>query len=323
MLVYGRKGCPSICITGAALGDAILMFPAFREIHHRTGLKPRIIVSKDYGDVYQGISYAEPIIHNLHWYQGIPKARLIAAALSDGYKVPQWWNCPECPIPPKYRGTFVLQAHGHQWGVDLNMWPNFMASMYERCGFTQQEMRELPLVFDRRNPAREAELLNRIWPPSMRRKKLLLYNVTGVSSPYGFWPELHPTLFKFARDFHIVDIGKIKAHRIFDLLGAYDVAAGLITCDTATAHLAHASKVPTIWMTVDSWCGSTPRGNVALHFGYNSTPQRLQDIAAVLQSWRDGNSRMVAVEPAGSGLAQAAGGGATELRQPSLAGVSR
>ena len=272
------------------------MFPAFREIHRRTGLKPKIIVGNEYANLYEGISYAEPIVHNLHWWQGVEKARAIASVLSENAVLPQWWLTPQCPIPEQYRGTFNLTCFGHNWGVNLSLWPNFMASMWERCGFTQDEMRTLPLVFDRRNPAREAALLNQIWPVPMRKKPLLLFNVTGISSPFGFWPELHPTVFKFSRDFHIVDLGKVKAHRLFDFLGAYDVAAGLITCDTATAHLAHASKVPTIWFTVDSWCGSTPRGNVALHLGYNETPRRLQDVADVLQSWRNGSSCRSKVE---------------------------
>jgi hypothetical protein len=228
----------------------------------------------------------------------------------------------KCPIPKEYRGTFNLTCFGHNWGVNLSLWPNFMASMWERCGFTQAEMVSLPLVFDRRNPIRERELLNHIWPFRMRNKPLLLYNFTGISSPFGFVPELYPVIQQFSRDFHIVDLGKIRAHRIFDLLGAYDVAAGLISSDTATAHLAHASNVPTIWMTVDSWCASTPRGNVALHFGYNETPRRLQDVTAILQSWRNGNSSLVTI-PNRPEHRPATGGGGSKLAMSTLAGMSR
>lgn len=313
---------PPVLVLLGRTGDSILMMPAFREIHRRTGLKPKIIVSTEYADVYEGISYAEPIPQKLHWYGGIPKAKAIAAALSEGYRVPQWWNDP-CPIPPQYRGNFPLQCHGHNHGVNLDLWPNFMASMYERCGFTQQEMLRLPLVFDQRSPARETALLNHIWPTSMRKKPLLLFNVTGISSPFGFWPELHPVVFSFGKDFHIVDLGKIKAPRIFDLLGAYDVAAGLITCDTATLHLAQASRVPTIAMTVDGWTGSTVRCNASLQFSYNQTPRRLQEVASVLQTWRDGHSPHL--EPIHSDRPEHApktGGSTANFRQSTMAGMS-
>jgi len=302
-------------------GDTILMLPAFREIHRRTGLKPRIIVSNEYANIYEGVSYCDPIPQNLHWWQGVEKARLIAAALSENAVLPQWW-LGKCPIPDEYRGKFNLTCFGHNWGVNLALWPNFMASMWERCGFTREEMVRLPLVFDRRNPVREASLLNQIWPVPMRKKPLLLFNVTGISSPYGFWPELYSAISPLFRHFHVCDLGKIKAHRIFDLLGAYDVAAGLISSDTATAHLAHASKVPTIWMTVDSWCGSTPRGNVALHFGYNETPRRLKDVVGVLQSWLDGNSLLVKAASDRPRYTTPGSSGEIILGQTAVAGVS-
>jgi len=182
--------------------------------------------------------------------------------------------------------------------VNLNLWPNFMASMYERAGFTQKEMMRLPLVFDRRNTVRERELVERLWPTAYRKKPLLLTNFTGISSPFGYQPELYPILQSFRQWFHIVDLGGVRAHRIFDLLGLYDVAAGLITCDTATLHLAHATQTPYIAFSAKGWTGSTPRGNVALQVMYDDTPRRLNEIAEVLESWkcctRD-NSHLVAV----------------------------
>jgi hypothetical protein len=216
----------------------------------------------------------------------MPKAKAYAQTLWGGADVIQWWNDVECPIPPEYRGQFTLQCHGERHGVNLDLWPDFMTSMYSRAGFTREEMIRLPLVFDRRNPTRETDLANRLYPPQLRKKPLLLTNFTGISSPFGFLPELHPTLQRFARDFVTVDLGNVKAYRIFDLLGLYDMASGIITIDTATLHLAHASPTPYIAFTVNSWCQSVPRGNVALHIDYNSTPRRLTDIADVIDSWR-------------------------------------
>ncbi len=278
------KHAPVFSLLGRA-GDTILMFPAFREIHRRTGYKPRIVVSTEYAGLYDGISYATAVPANLQWWTGVPKARAIAAALAGNTCFPQWWLEPD-PMPPEYKGTFNLTCHGHSWGVNIALWPNFMTSMYNRAGFTRDEMLTLPLVFDRRNPKREAELIAKLYPPVLRKKPLLLTNFTGISSPFGFLPELHPTLHRFARDFHRVDLGNVHAHRIYDLLGLYDIAAGLITVDTATAHLAHASKVPAIWFTVNSWGGSDPRGNVALRVPYDQTPKRLQEVADVIDGWR-------------------------------------
>ncbi len=277
------KHAPVFSLLGR-LGDTILMYPAFLEIYKRTGFKPRIIVSQEYASVYQGISFAEAIVVNLNWWQGVPKARAMAAAMCGNAIFPQWWLEPD-PMPSEYKGTFNLTCHGHEWGVNLALWPNFMVSMYSRAGFTRDEMLSLPLVFDRRNPTREAELIAKLYPPPLRKKPLLLTNFTGISSPFGFTPELFPTIHRFAKHYHIVDLGNVRAYRIYDMLGLYDIAAGLLTCDTATLHLAHASPTPYIAFCTDGWTGSEPRGNVALHVKYNSTPQRLGDIAAVLEGW--------------------------------------
>ncbi len=278
------KHAPVFSLLGRA-GDTILMFPAFREIHRRTGFKPRIVVSTEYAGLYDGISYATAVPASLQWWTGVPKARAIAAALASDACFPQWWLEPD-PMPAEYKGTFNLTCHGNSWGVNVALWPNFMTSMYSRAGFTRDEMLALPLVFDRRNLKREAELIAKLYPPVLRKKPLLLTNFTGISSPFGFLPELHPTLHRFARDFHTVDLGNVRATRLYDLLGLYDIAAGIITIDTATLHLAHATPTPYIAFTVDGWTSSEPRGNVALHVKYNETTRRLAEVAAVLDSWR-------------------------------------
>jgi len=122
------------------------MFPAFLEIYRRTGLKPRIIVSEEYASVYDGISFVDSIPVGLNWWGGVPQARALALSLSKNAIFPQWWLEPD-PMPAAYRGTFNLTCHGHSWGVNIDLWPNFMASMYSRAGFTREEMMQLPLVF--------------------------------------------------------------------------------------------------------------------------------------------------------------------------------
>lgn len=263
-------------------GDLLIMFPAFKAIFDRTGLKPYCIVSNEYSSVFDGISYCEPIVLREHWWKGMTVARKVARErFGLNPIIPQWWNTDDGP-GHKETGEFVLQSHGHEWGVNLEKWPNFMTSMWDRAGFTAEEMKMLPLVIDRRNFAREQLLVKNY---TRQQRPLLLYNFTGVSSPFGFPGEVLGVLNKYRTYFNLIDIGKIRAHRIFDLLGLYDVAAGLITIDTATLQLCPASKVPYIGFTVDGWNGSVPRGNCQLHISYNSTPRRVKDIENVIASW--------------------------------------
>lgn len=271
---------PPCFIQLGRFGDLILLFPAFKLIYDRTGQRPIVIVSNDYASVFDGISYAQPYPIKAHWFLEMPKARDIAARLFGGGIVPQWWNETNPKgVPP---GPQVLQCHGEKWGVDINKYPDFGTSMWIRAGFTREEMMTAPLVFDRRSPEREESLAKLYVQPN---RKLLLYNFTGISSPFGYVPEMMRVLSDYQTRFRMINIGAIKASRIYDLLGLYDLAVGLITIDTATGHLAPASKVPTIWFTVPGWTRSVPRGNVALHMPYNHFPKRASEIRPVLERW--------------------------------------
>ncbi len=281
------KAAPSFVQLGR-FGDVILLLPAFLEIYKRTGFKPNVVVSEEYSSVLDGASYVTPHPLGLHWWGGIPMAKEYARKLWGRAIVPAWWNDKECPIPLEYRGNFVLQCHGHEHGVNLALWQNFMTSMYSRAGFTREEMLRLPLVFDRRNPDREAELIAKLYPPAMRKKRLLITNFSGISSPFAWTPEIHPVLYRFARHFHIVDIGNVRAHRIFDIIGVMEIAAGMLHCDSAPLHLAHATSTPYIGFQADGWTGSDCRGNCVLSMRYSEVPRCLNEIADTLQSWANG-----------------------------------
>lgn len=256
------------------------------EYKRRTGMNPIVYVSKDYAGVLDGVSYVDREIVNEGWYDGMPTARRMAEQKYGGAIVLPWWHDPasaqDILIDIQEKGARVLQSHGKNWGVSCEANPDFGTSMWRRAGFTREEMLTLPLVFDRRNPAREAMLFKQHVHDD---RPLVLYNFTGISSPFGYSPEVFRVMQPYRQHFNMVDLGQIRAARIYDLLGLYDKAVGLITIDTATAHLAPASKVPTIWLTVPNWGKSIPRGNVALHVQYDEVPKRLSEIEATIKSW--------------------------------------
>lgn len=264
-------------------GDLLLLFPAFKLIHERTGLKPFVIVTNQYASVFEGISYAVPQVINGHWYQDMPKALALAQSQAHDAIIPQWWQ-PGVNDPDIPKGSTVLQCHGHGWGIDVNKYPDFSTSMWIRAGFTRDEMIATPLVIDRRNPEREKQLIahQAISP----KKPLLVYNFTGISSPFRYVPEIMAVMGKFKNDFHMLDLGTVKAQRIYDLLGIMEMAQGIITTDTATLHLCPAIPNPSIMLIVDGWTGSVPRGNCHFHCRYAETPKKLGEIEAVLAHWK-------------------------------------
>lgn len=261
-----ERDAPTFLLLGR-YGDGIIMLPAFAEIYRRTGIRPRVVVNTAYADIYDGVSFVEPIPVNLDWKEDVHKAR---AMFPDAVLI-QWWLATR-PMPKN---------------LDLSPWPNFEASMWDRCGFTEADRMRLPLVFDRRNATREATLMDRVWPSAMRGKPLVLYHFAGKSSPFGHLPELYPVIQAFARDFTLIDLGKIRAERIFDLLGLMECATGMILCDSAPLHLAYATETPYIAFIVDTWSGSKPLGNCVLSIRYKNTLRHLQDVAKVLKNWRD------------------------------------
>lgn len=305
---------PPVFIQLGRIGDLILLFPAFREIYKRTGHKPIVIVSTDYADVFEGITYALPWKVHYGWYEGMPHAIKLAQSYFRDAIIPAWWTDPQADI---VKGPTVLQCHGLQWGVDINKWPSFMDSMWDRAGFTRQEMLSLPLVFDNRDRAAEDRLVKLL---HRKPKPMLLVNWTGQSSPFPFVPEIMARIWKFRGDFDIIDLGKVKARRVYDLLGLYDQAAGLVTIDTATLHLAHGSPMPYAAYIVDGWSGSVPRGNIQLSVRYAEAIKRIDELETVIDQWRHGDHPSLQPIPnAGSGHLAPPIGGASNLAAATLA----
>lgn len=282
-----RKDRPCFVLLGR-FGDLIQIFPCFMAIHERTGHKPVVIVAKEYSSLFDGISYAEPYELTTGWWQGVPKARQVAKSLFGAAIFPRWWEDDEAHdkmIAEGTAGDFVLQCHGDKWGVDINKWPDYGTSMAYRCGFSREEWTKLPLVFDKRNEFRERQLREATIGRDPR--PVVLYNFSGNSSPFPYPPEMQ-AMFRntFTKTFRFVDLSTIRASRLYDLLGLYDHAAGLLTSDTSTLHLAPASKIPYIAFTVDGWTSSVPKGNCVLNVKYSQAMQQTQKVIEQMSYWR-------------------------------------
>jgi hypothetical protein len=279
---------PVFCVLGR-FGDIIQLLPAFKAVFDRTGFKPVVVVSREYASVLEGVSYVQTYVLRVGWYEGIPTARKIMQEVFGGGIICRWWDdSPEIIATLDLitnDGGIVLQSHGHNWGVDMSKAPDYGTSMWRRAGFTGEEMLTLPLVFDRRKPEREYELVKKL-NLNKRTKPVLLYNFTGISSPFPFVPDILNPILRMSNQFHLVDLSRVSGMRIYDLLGLYDIADGLLTSDTATLHLAPASKVPYVALTIDGWTGSKPKGNCVLHVKYNESPRRVNEVLAVVEGWK-------------------------------------
>lgn len=244
-----------------------------------------MFTSKDYTDIYDGMSYVQYRSMPQNWWECVDHAKRIAESEFGGGTIIQWWNgSPQHDDTIGYAGknVVVLQSHGRNWGVNVNLDPDFGTSMARRLGFSRDEWLSLPPVFDRRSPVRESQLIQRY---AGNGKPTFLYNFSGISSPFAYVPEMMRLLHPFRTKFNMVDLSQIHAHRIYDLLGLFDQAAGLITIDTSTFHLAPASNVPWIGLRVDGWCQSVPKNGCVFDCYYSQVPKKLKEMENVIASF--------------------------------------
>lgn len=275
-----------ICLGRA--GDIILMLPAFKKMQERTGVNPIIMVSQEYASVLDGVSYVTPWPVPYHWANDVQKARESAETHFEDVIVPAWWNDSKQVERFKYNGHPdcvdgypTMRINGMDLFIPFGH-KNYMDSMWQQCGLNYTDAMKLPVLFDKRRKYEES-LLRDQWLHI--KKPTILYNFTGTSSPYPFPSELFAVMREYKDQLHFVNLGDIKADRIYDLLGLYDAAAGLITIDTATLHLAPASKLPYIGITKEGWSGSICKGNCVLNFKYGETLSKLDSVRRTLKSW--------------------------------------
>lgn len=273
-----------IVICGGRFGDLLLLTPAFCLMAKRTGKPVKVVVSQQFASVLEGTSAVEPITTGMDWIAGIPEAKKdYPTAL-----IPQFWldqSAPEYNLSRTMRHpSKSMSINGRSFTYSPAEDNSYDIAMWRRLGFTKAQMLATPLVLDRRSSEREAEVAA---PYARSNKPLLLVNLRSPSSPFTFLPEVVNELLKLAPRFWLVDLSQLRCHRLYDMLGLYDRAAGLVTCDTSTFHLAPASKLPYAAFTADGWRGSTPRGNCVWSCPYAESMDRLTELIYVVSSWAE------------------------------------
>lgn len=254
-------------------GDIMIMLPAFKAVADETGNPPICIVSKDFASIFEGVSYVRPWVMDVHWWKGVGEARKMAESKGFQPVVIKWWDEPNGKprFDPNSSPHVSLTIHGKSCRIPASEWDSYQNSQWRYAGFTMQQMEEWPLVFDRRSEHRESVLRAKHFAPN---QKHLLINVSMKgTSPFKHYYQA--IAIAHLPGFKMVNLATIKADRIYDLLGLYDHAQGLITSDTSTLHLAAASKIPYIAFVNDGGSGSTPKGNCILSIRYSQFQQQI------------------------------------------------
>jgi len=276
---YARRNQPCYMACGGRFGDLMIILPGLKHVFDSTGIKPIVVCSERFSSLFDGVSYADcwPVYgldhsNNSHLDISLTNAK----QHFDTVIVPKWWEVSGIEHP-KFKtepDSWMGKAAPHERDT-------YMTNQWRSCGWTMAELLEWPLVFDRRDPARESALVEKF----TGKKPFVLFNFNGISSPFNYgWKgrKIRESLAVSFPDVDFVDLEKIKAEKIFDLLGLFDAAKCLITIDTSTFHLSAASKVPTIHLQRDGHGGSLPRGNSVLRMRYVDFHNSLEQIKSVI-----------------------------------------
>lgn len=225
-------------------GDIINILPIAYDRWRATGRKTPIMVAREFSSVLDGVNYVRPIIFE-GGYEELQLATVQAKKLDPQAKVAQVWDGKN--VFPKDRD-------------------NYQRDSWHKLGYSPR-WDQLPLVFDNRDEKREAELAAKIdWS-----KPVILLSLRAASVPFPHADRVKAAIEKeFAATYNLVDLSAVTATRIYDLLGLFDRAHVLVTCDTATLHLSEASPVPVIaFRNSNFWLGSARRANNVLNRRYS------------------------------------------------------
>jgi hypothetical protein len=232
-----RKGDWADFVSLRRNGDIICILPLMRELARRFRRKVRIVVHEDYAPILEGVSYIDAVVWKGNFDDPLPVASAFKAV--------------------------NLQVYGK--GLPQNNRQNFAKLSWDKAGYPFK--RHLPLVFDRRNFRREKKLAKSVFHTG--NPKILL-NFLSYSSPFKHGRFLAMAFTHLLPECEVIDLSKVKAERVYDVIGLMDRASCLITVDTSTLWLCHASHVPTIQLVNGShWGSSPPRGNVLFRLPYS------------------------------------------------------
>lgn len=233
-------------------GDIINLLPLLRFLAQKQNAPVKLVVHRSFSPVLDGVSYVEPIIWDGDMDDPMPAARA-------------------------HKGVNA-QVHGKRLKPDRSGINNFARLAWRQLGYEWD--RHTPLIFDKRDEKRERDLVGNSELP------IVAVKMGGFSSPFTERDRLWNLLrAEFGGLCELIDMDKINAERIYDLLGVLDRSACLISVDTAPLWMARGSRCPVIALTNDvPFLASPPVGNVLLRIPYRDIFRRWSEITATIYS---------------------------------------
>lgn len=265
-------------------GDIMNVLPLLWQ-EAQAGRKCRLMVAKEYAPLLEGVSYVDPIVFDGQAHE-LDRALTQARILADNEVI-----CTQVNGPLELVEELVYKPAGQTRAVTTSyqkeMW-KIAGKLADWGNYPEHPCGQLPLVFDKPSLDREGALLEKAFA-GRKNKKVILLAADGLSSPFPY-KKLLLYLLKECSRFHVVDLGEVKAHRLFDLLALYRSAHALVAVDSAPLHLANAvPNLPVFALVNDRpllWNGSSWRANHAFYCRYADFPNRAPAMMTLLEEFK-------------------------------------
>lgn len=239
-------------------GDVMNVLPLCKRDFDRTGVRPVLMIAEAFASILEGVSYVEPLVVPGPFEELIP-ATIRAGAYAEGHDL----------------DLVCTQIYGKGFVGSENC-SSFCRESWARVP-DAPAWGSLPLVFDRRDPAREEAVKAQLLKNSTGKPYVVLA-LSGKSSPFEHGPELKRHLRDaIGEDFDFVDVSGFMAPRIFDLLATLEGAHALVSIDAGVLHLAAAVPglpvIPFVTREPSKWHGTPWRTQHVRRFYYDEATE--------------------------------------------------
>lgn len=217
-------------------GDLISMLPLVALEFKTTGIKPSLLVSKQYAGILSRVDYCQPVIYDGEWDD-------LLGAIKFARQ--------------NFENVIVTQTYGRKFPIQFTR-SSFQLEAWERAGKLNL-WDTLPLELNRCRIT-EMETLSKL---GANGKRFVLFADHSQSSPFLQKDELFELVDKWLLRQPIprkmVRLSEIKLPSLCDFLPLYDLADAIIAVESAHLHLTKTSKTPVLALTADrptTWHGS-------------------------------------------------------------------
>jgi hypothetical protein len=237
------------------LGDCVNVLPLLKLQWIKTGEPTKLIVSKRYASIVEGLDYVEPIVFDGEFDE-------LERAVTEAKQ--------------QFKRVIPLQVYGKNFPFD-HRHHSFAIDQWARAGMAHlwggQDL-DVGAVGDSICKSDLGKL-----------KGAILVADKSESSPFPHVEKLITRLKAEFQERQIVRLSEIKLPRFRDMVGVYDSAALLIATETAHLHLSAASQTPTIALATDKpsvWHGTAQRPGLAFHCRYSDYGFREDELFRVV-----------------------------------------